>query len=182
MSSFPIHDDRHVYLLLIRKQRMRQEEEGGGEYRDDISPKMCFQEFLFPRGPKFLESCRVSNIQILIYRDTPYSNHSINPGAKLVVSIMRWPICYNMIIEKLKNSGDKEEKRKPCALVQDCNLAPSPLQAAQRFSKIQNETNMGFVSYSGIERSACFCSLKHYSQQFWLPKCPEINEKLSKCP
>lgn len=117
MSSFPIHDDRHVYSLLTRKQRMRQEEEGGGESRDDISPKMCFQEFLFPRGLKFPESCRVSNIQILIYRDTPYSNHSINLGAKPVVSIMRWPIGYNMIIEKLKNSGDEEEKRKPRALV-----------------------------------------------------------------
>lgn len=117
MSSFPIHDDRHVYSLLTRKQRMRQEEEGGGESRDDISPKMCFQEFLFPHDPKFPESCRVSNIQILIYRDTTYSNHSIKPGAKPVVSIMRWPICYNMIIEKLKNSGDEEEKRKPHALV-----------------------------------------------------------------
>lgn len=94
---------------------MRQEEEGG-ESRDDISSGMFFQEFLFPLGPSFPDSCRVSNIQFLIYRDTLYSNHSINQGAKPVVS-MRWPICYNVIIEKLKNSGGEEEKRKPRALI-----------------------------------------------------------------
>lgn len=79
---------------------MRQEEEGG-ESRDDISPGMCFQEFLFPLGPSFPDS---------------YSNHSINQGAKPVVGI-RWPICYNVIIEKLKNSGGEGEKRKPHVLV-----------------------------------------------------------------
>lgn len=134
MSSFPIHDDRHVYSWLTRKQKMRQKEEKG-ESRDDISTKMCFQEFLFPLGPRFPDSCRVPNIKILIYRDTPYSNHSITPGARPVVSIVRLPVCYSIIIEKLKNSGGEEEKRKPCALVQDCNLAPSSLQAAQRFLK-----------------------------------------------
>ena len=92
---------------------MRQEEDEGGESRHDISPGMCFQEFLFPLGLSFPDSCRVSNIQFLICRDTPYSNHSNNQGAKPVVGI-RWPVCYSIIIEKLNNSGE-EEKRKPRA-------------------------------------------------------------------